>query len=614
MADGVTRTVVARLARYPAKGFAGLDLDEVELRVGAGLPYDRALAVTNGLQAVGGTGEWTDSGAFRRLMMNAELLSYAVDLDEVGDHATLRVVAPSGDALSVRLDDRGALPEDLERANATLAGWFAAGPLGPPRLVAPGVGLWDHEDATISIINLDTLEALAGVAAEDVDPRRFRANLYVRGPGAWWELAAVGSRFAIGEAELEVTRPTDRCRATTVGPETAQRDLNVPGILAMHVGHMYCGVYARVVRAGAVRPGDTVRPLGPAPEAIEAGRRSRYAAPIAEWPRRARVTRTVRESDGVLSLWLHDPYRQLADYVAGQHLTLHLVDGSGSTWRNYTISGADDEGWRISVKRDPDGRVSRHLHELEPGAEIGLTGPFGDVGPGWEDEPLLVVTAGIGITPAVGVLRELVRLKDAREVRVLHVSRSAGDLALWDELTGLVGELPHGRATLHLTGPRAGAPPGAVPGRPDAAAFSSLVDGDITARAIICGPAGFLTQTRERLIAEGLERGRIGHEAFYSPRAVDLDEVEPPLPGPFTVAFTSAGTSATWTAGAGSLLDVADEAGLSLPSACRSGACGTCAHRVSGSYAYLVEPIRPPADGTVLLCTTVPTSNIEVEG
>jgi uncharacterized protein YcbX len=160
---------------------------------------------------------------------------------------------PDGRRLRLGLDAGGRPPDDEPAAaNQLIRAWFPDGPLGPVRFERPGAALWDWPDTPVSIINLDTLEAMAEAAGVPVDPRRFRANLYVSGLGAWRELDLPGHRGRLGGAELEITFPTERCRATRVRPGSGVRDLNVPALLASRFGHLYCGVYARVVRGGPI--------------------------------------------------------------------------------------------------------------------------------------------------------------------------------------------------------------------------------------------------------------------------------------------------------------------------------------------------------------------------
>jgi uncharacterized protein YcbX len=104
---------------------------------------------------------------------------------------------------------------------------------GPPKILhAPGHSFSDVARKVVSIINLDSLAALADVVRAPVDPLRFRANVYVAGWPVWSELDFVGKVLAAGpRAKLKVVKRIVRCAATNVDPQTGIRDLNVPQAL-----------------------------------------------------------------------------------------------------------------------------------------------------------------------------------------------------------------------------------------------------------------------------------------------------------------------------------------------------------------------------------------------
>ena len=91
-----------------------------------------------------------------------------------------------------------------------------------------------------------------------VDPIRFRMNLHLDGwePGA--ELELVGRTLTVGPVRLKVLKRTERCAATSVNPDTAERDLNVVKGLHTAYGHTDCGIYAKVLSGGRIAPGDAV--------------------------------------------------------------------------------------------------------------------------------------------------------------------------------------------------------------------------------------------------------------------------------------------------------------------------------------------------------------------
>jgi uncharacterized protein YcbX len=109
-------------------------------------------------------------------------------------------------------------------------------------------------------VNLASVRELARRMDQDVDPLRFRANLFVDGMPAWHEFDWIGQEIRVGEATLRIPARIPRCAATGVDPATGVRDMNVVKALRSAYGHYDMGVYAEVVRGGRVSVGDAVVP------------------------------------------------------------------------------------------------------------------------------------------------------------------------------------------------------------------------------------------------------------------------------------------------------------------------------------------------------------------
>jgi uncharacterized protein YcbX len=112
----------------------------------------------------------------------------------------------------------------------------------------------------LSLVNLESVRELARQVGRDVDPLRFRANLFVEGLPAWREFDWIGQEIRVGEATLRIPSRIPRCAATGVDPATGVRDMNVVKTMRSAYGHYDMGVYAEVVRGGRVRVGDAVVP------------------------------------------------------------------------------------------------------------------------------------------------------------------------------------------------------------------------------------------------------------------------------------------------------------------------------------------------------------------
>ena len=246
--------VLSAIYRYPVKGLSGESLSAVRLEPGACLPHDRQFAIAHGsTRFEGGDAHWLPKQNFLMLAKDERLAQLRVRYEaEEGRLTVLRdgkpvVTAKPGETMGRML------------IGQFFAGFMAAAARGAPKLVAaPGTSFSDVPEKVVSLINLASVSDLERVARQAVDPLRFRGNLYLADLPAWCEFDWVGRELEIGGARLQVIEPIERCAATNVNPETAERDMNLPLTLRKGFGHMDMGVYAKVVAGGQIAPGDRV--------------------------------------------------------------------------------------------------------------------------------------------------------------------------------------------------------------------------------------------------------------------------------------------------------------------------------------------------------------------
>ena len=253
-------TTIAAIYRYPVKGLSPEPLDCVALAPGACLPEDRrfalALASTRFDPA---RPEWLPKTAFAMLMRDAALARLDTRFDP--ETAELTIAQGGTTLLHACLTDP---------AGCLAVGDFVGAFLGdsvarPLRVVAaPGHAFADARrkanaatDQYVSLINLNSIAALADAIGAPVERLRFRANVYFAGDvPAWEELDWLGRDITLGGARLKVIAAITRCAATKVNPATAERDLDIPAALQRHFGHNLMGVYAEVAAGGEIAAGD----------------------------------------------------------------------------------------------------------------------------------------------------------------------------------------------------------------------------------------------------------------------------------------------------------------------------------------------------------------------
>jgi hypothetical protein len=230
----------------------GLTAANVELTAGEGMPLDRIYAVENGSHRFEAQNpKWFAKTHFLQLMRNERLAGLAQTFDEESHTLTL-----FRDGKQVA---KGSLKTKLGRQliEQFLSAYMKTDLKGPPRIVfAEGHRFTDIAAKALHFVNLETVREVSRVMGLDLDPLRFRANVYFEGAPAWQERNWLGKTITFGECNLAVFKETERCEATSVDPRTAQHGLSLPTALLRIWEHNKLGFYAKVLRGGTIATGD----------------------------------------------------------------------------------------------------------------------------------------------------------------------------------------------------------------------------------------------------------------------------------------------------------------------------------------------------------------------
>lgn len=231
-----------------------------------------------------------------------------------------------------------------------------------------------------------------------------------------------------------------------------------------------------------------------------------------------RVARKVAESAEITSFYLvPTDGGALLDFQPGQYIGMRLLLDGEEVRRNYSLSApANGREYRISVKREAGGRVSNHLHDkVQVGDELELFPPAGEFVLRDSDKPLALISAGVGITPALSML-DAAR-HSGRPIHFIHCARHGEVHAFRDWVDAHVAEHPQIRHYVCYSEPRAG-------DQADAEGFLSreLLERWLPAErdldAYFLGPKPFMAQVKRHLQALGVPPEQ-SHYEFFGPAA-----------------------------------------------------------------------------------------------
>jgi len=481
----------------------------------------------------------------------------------------------------------------------------------------------------------------------------------------------IGDQYRIGNAVFEVTQPRVTCYRVGIR-------MNEPRMPALLVAHHRPGFYFRVLQEGEVGAGDDIVKLADGPEriavaeidallylpghsrehlqralrvpALSKGWQSSFQAMLQQdsssktvagnpglayeeqapaWPgfRHMRVAQIRKESDSVTSFVLVPSDGQpLSVFQAGQFVVLRLLvdPDKPPVLRSYSLSdlpGVDH--FRISVKRELNGIGSSFLcNRAREGDVLDVSAPRGrfTVRPG--ENPLVLLSAGVGATPVLSMLHELAADRSQREIWWIYGARNRVEHPFAEESRFLLKQLSRGRSYIVYSRPAATDQP-----EMDFDA-SGHVDTDLLQRIgvspnsdfYLCGPSSFLENMRDGLRNLGVLAENVHTEIFgvlegITPGMTRLGHTPrlpqgPPGSGP-SVSFARSGITTAWDPKYQSLLELAEACDIPVRWSCRTGVCHTCmTGLIGGAIAYQPEPLERPAPGNVLVCCSQPDADV----
>ena len=484
----------------------------------------------------------------------------------------------------------------------------------------------------------------------------------------------IGDRYRIGGAEFEVTQPRVTCYRLGIR-------MNEPRMPALVVAHHRPGFYFRVLQEGEVGASDAIVKIADGPERIsvsdvdallylpgysseqlqralripalskgwqtsfrailqqDSGSKTKAGNPgLADeeqapaWPgfRQVRVAKIHKESDSVTSFVLTPIDGQdFPVFQAGQFVVLRLLvdPAKPPILRSYSLSDLPAvDHFRISVKSEWNGIGSSFLcNHTQEGDVLEVSAPRGIFALRPSQNPVVLLSAGVGATPVMSMLHALAAEGSQQEIWWIFGSRNRADHPFAEESRSLLKQLVHGRGYIVYSRPAAIDRIGIdfdAPGHIDIALLERI-DVPQNSDFYLCGPPSFLQSMRNGLRSWGVPDENVHTEIFGSLESITPGMAQvahnphlpqgPPGSGP-PVSFARSGITAAWDSKFGSLLEFAEACDVPVRWACRTGVCHTCmTGLIDGSIIYNPEPLERPAPGNVLLCCSRPNAGVTLD-
>lgn len=486
----------------------------------------------------------------------------------------------------------------------------------------------------------------------------------------------VGDQYRIGGAVFEVTQPRVTCYRLGIR-------LNIPELPALLVAHRRPGFYLRVIQEGEVGAGDEIVKIRSDPaqmsvaeidgllylpkpdyerisiastlpalspgwresfeKLLSAKRQGKYdgnagltssTIPPPAWKgfRSLRVADLHRETEEIVSVtFASTDNAPLPPTLPGQYVVLRLgEDHEGRPiLRSYSISGEPGSGrYRISVKRGTGPGSRQIVDKTRVGDLIEVSAARGDFVLRSNPAPVVLLSAGIGVTPLLSMLYELAapHSRPSRSVWWIHGARRAKECAFGKEVRQLLSSFTNSHYFIALSNPEPADRIGSdfdAKGHIDLELLREL---SLPAEAdfYLCGPAAFLRDIHLALTELGVPQERIHQELFgtasteknIGPKA-NLIGIDPASrfadAGP-RVSFSHTGLTVRWDRRYKSILELAEACDVPVKWSCRTGVCHVCeCGLLDGQLGYAPEPLEKPATGNALICCSIPKSSITLD-
>lgn len=321
---------------------------------------------------------------------------------------------------------------------------------------------------------------------------------------------------------------------------------------------------------------------------------------------RAQVVETRKESKLVFTLVLR-PQKKWPTFTAGQYIEIQVEINGVRYTRIFSLSSSPSQHAKsglieLTIRQQTQGKVTPWLLEQLPtGAAVNISSAKGDFVLPNNNQPLLFIAGGSGITPFRSFLHQLANQFKDQDVHLIYYNQSTEPLFA-SEWLQLAEHMPHLQVSLIDTD---------IDGLINTTQLKQLCPDFSDRLAYICGPHGLITASRDILLELGVQDTDIRHELFGPKPITKLTQK---LDG--EVTFSRTQTQITSFADQPkTLLELAEASQTNPTSGCRMGVCHQCKCRKQQGVVFntLTETYSDTGAEDIQLCVSVAVGDVTLE-
>tara|TARA_R110002051_G_scaffold52876_1_gene100060 strand:- start:1715 stop:2734 length:1020 start_codon:yes stop_codon:yes gene_type:complete len=333
-----------------------------------------------------------------------------------------------------------------------------------------------------------------------------------------------------------------------------------------------------------------------------------------------KIDRIVDESATIKSFYLKpDNGLAIPYFIPGQFVNVKLNSvGENEFIRSYTLSDSPNKDYlRLTIKQEPKGKSSSYFHNMSAvGDVISLSKPMGNFNLNTQScSPVVLLSAGVGITPMISFVEYILENQPNREVHFLHSSRNDNVQPMLNRLKQIKTSCSNFRLTIFHSLPldheildKHYHYKGRI-----SKSFLSKLNKEVN--YYICGPMEYIESITGFLKDLGVPKNQQFFEYFNKKLKgrsnIELDEN---TNKGYKITLLKSKKEMTWYQSKTTLLEICESIGLTPSNSCRMGTCSTCETKIiKGAVKYDPEPFMDVSEGNVLICCAIPTSDIEIE-